>query len=84
MKDRGESLSQSESFKDAADASGLPDQTYGFLYVDIHSSVPLVEKLARQHLPAEIGRNIKPLRSAVEYAVAHSHELQVSFFLRLK
>ena len=84
VKDRGESLSQSESFKDAADASGLPDQTYGFLYVDIHSSVPLVEKLARQHLPAEIGRNIKPLRSAVEYAVAHSHELQVSFFLRLK
>jgi len=84
VKNRGESLSESESFKAAADASGLPDKTYGFLYVDIHSSVPLVEKLAQQHVPAEIGRNLRPLRSAVEYAVAHSHELQVSFFLRIK
>ena len=37
-----------------------------------------------QHIPAEISRNLKPLRSAVEYAVSHTHELQVSFFLRIK
>ena len=35
-------------------------------------------------VPGEISRNLKPLRSAVEYAVARSHELQVSFFLRIK
>src|SRR5439155_9645745 len=84
VKDGGQSLSNSEHFKDATSSAGLPDKPSVLLYVDIHSSVPLVEKLARQHIPAEIGRNLKPLRSAVEYAVSRSHELQVSFFLRLK
>ena len=80
----GKPLSQSAEFKDAANASGLPGKTYGFLYVDIHSTVPLVEKLSQSKIPAEVARNLKPLRSAVEYAVSHSHEFQVTFFLRLK
>jgi hypothetical protein len=46
--------------------------------------VPYIEKLAHQHIPAEIARNLKPLRSAVEYAASHTHEVQVSFFLRIK
>jgi len=83
-KDAGKPLSKSQEFKDAADASGLPGKTHGFLYVNIHSTVPLVEKLSQQHVPAEIGRNLKPLRSAVEYAVSRSHEFQVTFFLRIK
>jgi Protein of unknown function (DUF3352) len=84
VKDGGESLSDSENFQAAKDASGLPDKTYGFLYVDISSSIPYGEKLAQQRLPADIARNVKPLRSAVEYAAAHTHELQVTFFLRIK
>jgi Protein of unknown function (DUF3352) len=84
VKNAGRPLSESEAYRDAADASGLPSKTQGFLYVDIRSTVPLVEKLSQAQVPAEIGRNLKPLRSAVEYAVARSHELQVSFFLRIK
>ena len=84
VKDRGESLSDSETFKDAAGAAGLPDKPSVLLYVDISSSIPYAEKLAQQHIPAEIARNLKPLRSAVEYAVSHTHEFQVSFFLRIK
>jgi hypothetical protein len=80
----GTSLSEAKGFKETKTASGLPDKTYGFLYVDISSSVPYVEKLAQQHVPAEIARNIKPLRSAVEYAASRTHELQVTFFLRIK
>ena len=41
-------------------------------------------ELAGSHIPAEIARNVKPLRSAVEYAASHTHELQISFFLRIK
>jgi hypothetical protein len=48
--------------------------------VNIHASVPYVEKLAQQHIPAEVARNLKPLRSAVEYAASHTHELQITFF----
>ena len=53
-------------------------------YVDIRSSIPFGEKLARQRVPGEIARNLKPLRSAMEYAVSHTHELQATFFLRIK
>jgi hypothetical protein len=52
--------------------------------VNISSSVPLVEKLSHSKLPAEVARNVKPLHSAVEYAVSHTHEFQVTFFLRIK
>lgn len=84
IKNGGASLSDSTAYKDTADASGLPDKTQGFLYVNIHSSIPLVEKLAQQRVPSEIRRNLKPLDSAVEYAVTRTHELQISFFLLLK
>lgn len=78
------SLSDSDEFKQAKDASGMPDKTWSTLYVNIHAGVPYAEKLAQQHLPPEVARNIKPLRSAVEYAASHTHELQVTFFLRIK
>jgi hypothetical protein len=84
VRNPGKSLSDSSEFKQAKDASGLPDKTWSTLYVNIHAGVPYGEKLAQQHIPAEIARNIKPLRSAVEYAASHTHELQVSFFLRIK
>jgi uncharacterized protein DUF3352 len=84
LKNGGKPLSKSAEFKDVADASGLPGKTYGFLYVDISSSIPFGEKLASQRVPAEIARNLKPLRSAVEYAASRTHELQVTFFLRIK
>ena len=78
------SLSGSDEFQQAKNASGMPDKTWSTLYVNISASVPYAEKLAQGHIPAEIARNIKPLRSAVEYAASHTHEFQVSFFLRIK
>jgi hypothetical protein len=83
VKRPGKSLSDSEQFQDAKSAAGLPGKTWGLLYVNISSSIPYGEKLAQQHIPAEIARNLKPLRSAVEYAASHAHEFQVSFFLRI-
>jgi hypothetical protein len=80
----GKSLGDASTYKETADASGLPHKTQGFLYVDIHSSIPLVETLAHQRIPGEIRRNLKPLNSAIQYGVTRSHELQVSFFLLLK
>jgi uncharacterized protein DUF3352 len=84
VKRSGKSLSDNGEFQSAKNAAGMPDKTWSTLYVNIHASVPYGEKLAQQHIPAEIARNIKPLRSAVEYATSHTHELQVTFFLRIK
>src|SRR5262249_36111281 len=78
------SLSDSRDFKDAKAASGLPDKTWGLLYVNISSSIPYGEELAHARIPAAIARNLKPLRSAVEFAASRTHEVQVSFFLRIK
>jgi hypothetical protein len=80
----GKSLSDSSEFRQAKAASGMPDQTSSALYVNIRASVPYVERLAQRHIPAGIARDIAPLRSAVEYAASHTHEVQVTFFLRIK
>ena len=84
VKSGGAALSDSDEFKEAKSASGLPDKNWGVLYVNIKASIPYGEKLAQQHIPAEVARNLKPLRSAVEYAASHTHEFQVTFFLRIK
>ena len=84
VKQPGKPLAQSATYEDALQASGMPSKTHGFLYVDIRAGTGLVEKLSGERLPAEIGRNLKPLRSAVEYAVSRQHQLSIRFFLRVK
>ncbi len=83
-KNGGKVLTDSQEYQDAARSSGLPGKPQVVLYVDIHSTIPLIERLGKSRLPAAIAQNLKPLRSAVEYAVSHSHEIQVSFFLRIQ
>jgi len=84
LKGSGASLSDSKEFQQTKAAAGVPGKTWGMVYVNISASVPYGEKLAQRHIPAEIARNIKPLRSAVEYAASHTHEFQLTFFLRIK
>jgi hypothetical protein len=80
----GKPLASSDTYKDALETAKMPDKTHGFLYVDIRAGTGLVEKLSGTKLPAEVSRNLKPLRSAVEYAVSRQHQLSVRFFLRIK
>jgi hypothetical protein len=80
----GATVADSGEYRQAAKSSGLPGKPQAVLYVDIHSTIPAVERLAHARIPERIRRNLTPLRSAVEYAVGRSHELQVSFFLRVK
>jgi hypothetical protein len=84
LKGSGKSLSESAEFQSTKNAAGLPDKTWSTLYVNVHASLPYGERLAHQHIPAEVARNLKPLRSALEYAASHTHEIQVTFFLRIK
>ncbi len=81
-KNGGKSLTDSQEYKDAT--SGVPDSPQVVLYVDIRSTIPAINRFGGARIPAEVERNQKPLRSAVEYAVSRSHELQITFFLRIK
>jgi hypothetical protein len=78
----GKSLTDNQEYKNAT--SGVPASPQVVLYVDIHSTIPVLRRLGNVQIPPEVERNLEPLRSAVEYAVSRSHEFQVSFFLRIQ
>jgi hypothetical protein len=83
-KNGGQVLTDSREYQDAARSSGLPARPQVVLYVDIHGTIPVIGRLGNGRIPPSIERNLKPLRSAVEYAVSRSHEIQVTFFLRIR
>jgi Protein of unknown function (DUF3352) len=78
------SLAQSDEYKGALEAAGMPPRTQGFFYVDVRGGVSYAERLAEAPIPGGIRRNLRPLRSAVEYALTRPSEVQVTFFLRIK
>ena len=81
-KSGGKALTDSQEYKDAT--AGVPASPQVVLYVDIHSTIPALRRLGNVQIPPDVEKNLKPLRSAVEYAVSRSHEFQISFFLRIK
>jgi hypothetical protein len=80
----GKALTDSQEYQDAARSSGLPAKPQVVLYLDIHSTIPAIRRFGNARIPASVERSLRPLRSAVEYAVSRSHEFQVSFFLRIQ
>jgi hypothetical protein len=83
-KNGGKTLADSQEYQEAGRSSGLPASPQVVLYVDIHSTIPVIDRFGGARIPVEVERNLKPLRSAIEYAVSRSHELQITFFLRIK
>jgi hypothetical protein len=76
-------LSGSKDFSDASTQAGLPANTQGFLYVNVTGGLALGQRLASAPIPASVKRDLKPLRSAIEYGVTRPSEIQVTFFLRI-
>jgi hypothetical protein len=63
-------LADDEAFKATTSAAGLPDETTGFLYVDLSKALPAVLGLAGAggaNVPATIRTNLEPLHSLVLY-----------------
>jgi Protein of unknown function (DUF3352) len=79
----GPGLAQSATYSDALRASGAPSKVAGFLYVDVHGGLDLVQRLSNAPIPAGVTRNLGPLRSAVAYAASRPSEVQVTLFLRV-
>jgi hypothetical protein len=64
-------LTDDSTFKNAADAAGLPDGNQGFLYLDLKDTLPMVEgiaTLASQQLPPSVETNLAPLKTLLAYA----------------
>jgi hypothetical protein len=84
LKNPGTALSDNATFRETLTSAGMPPKTHGFLYVDVRAGTGLVEKLSGTKLPDAVSRNLKPLRSALEYAVSRQHQLSVRLFLQIK
>ena len=83
----GEQLSDSGNFGEAKDASGLGDETAGFLYVDLERAVSLIggfAGIAGQEVPPELERNLRPLRSLLTHASRDGDEISSTSLLTIE
>jgi Protein of unknown function (DUF3352) len=66
----GDKLGDSDRYKDALGAAGVPDEYTALLYIDLEEAVRLVLSYAESSgevIPPEVSRNLEPLRSLVGY-----------------
>lgn len=83
----GEKLSDAAAFKEASEAADMPDETAGFVYVNIEDAIPLLENFSQtagEPLPDEARSNAEPLRSALFYATAEEGKTRLKGFLRIE
>jgi hypothetical protein len=79
----GSSLADDPVFKDAKAAAGMPDETAGFVYVNLKDGIPAVERLAGSVIPADVSANLRPLRSLLGYAVPDGDVSTFNLFVQI-
>jgi Protein of unknown function (DUF3352) len=85
----GPRLADSQAYKDAAEAAGLPDQSTGIVYADVPKLLPLLDKLAKSSkdgkpIPPEVKRNLEPLSTALLYGSVDGDVLTVKGFASVR
>jgi hypothetical protein len=84
---QGDHLSDSDDFKQAKDAAGMPDSTSGVSYIDLKDALPLLEGfagLAGQSLPSSTTENLRPLRSLLAWTTGSGETRTFDAFLEIK
>jgi hypothetical protein len=87
LKGGGSKLKDDSTFKDAKKVSGLPDQTSGFVYLDLKDAIPLLESLVQLggvKEPPEVSRNLRPLQSFTAWSTTDGDLRKFTVFLELK
>ena len=84
---QGDHLTDSEDFKQAQDAAGMPDSTGGVVYIDLKDALPLLEgfaSLSGQNLPSSTTENLRPLRSLLAWTNVEGETRTFDAFLEIK
>lgn len=87
LKSEGERLADDEGFKEATEAAGMPDETTGFLYVDLDQALPTVFGLmgfGGQAPPDSLQHNLEPLHSLVLYGERDGDVAKLSGLLSIQ
>jgi Protein of unknown function (DUF3352) len=74
-------------FEKAKSAAGMPDETSGFLYVNVQDAVPVIEGIAQlsgQTLPPEVSQNLAPLQSFLVYGSSSDGVTKFSALLQVR
>jgi Protein of unknown function (DUF3352) len=80
LRQDGDRLADDTDFKAALEQAGMPDETAGFAYVNLHDAIPLVLNYVGT-VPDEVRRNIEPLQSLVLYGSRDGRTLKFAGFL---
>jgi hypothetical protein len=83
----GSKLRDDATFKDAKKASGLPDSTNGFVYVDLKDAIPLLQGLVQLggvQTPSEVSDNLRPLQSFTAWSTRDGDVTKFTLFLEIK
>jgi hypothetical protein len=82
----GGSLGDSEDFREAKDAAGMPDETTGFLYLDVADALPLLSLAgaAGVDVPKDVLENLRPIRSVVAWSEADGSTSAQTVFVHIQ
>jgi hypothetical protein len=79
-------LADDEGFNDARDAAGMPNESVGFMWLDLEDGIPLVLGLASASggaIPSEIRENLEPLGSFLAWAEGDGSSGSFTAFLQI-
>ena len=85
LQSKSNRLADDDTFKAAKKASGLPDSSPAWLYVDLKDTIPAAETLAAlagQKIPPTASGNLGPLQSFVAYGSADGSTSTATLFLQ--
>jgi hypothetical protein len=82
----GDKLSDDEGFNDAREAADMPNESVGFIWVDLEDGIPMVLGLAAATggaIPSEIRENLEPLGSFLAWAEGDGRSGSFTAFLQI-
>ena len=83
----GPKLADDPDFQAARDAAGMPDETAGFLYLDLGDGIRLIEdyaRLAGEGISTEASANLEPLGALLVYSAFEDGRYRFSGFLAIE
>jgi hypothetical protein len=74
-------LADEEDFKGALEQADMPDETTGFLYVNLHEAISSLLGLGGENVPSDVRANLEPLDNLVLYSSRDGDTLRFAGFL---
>lgn len=82
----GGTLADDVDFREAQSAAGMPDETGGFLYLDVADALPLLTLAgyAGVDIPKDVLENLRPIRSIVAWSEADGSTSAQTVFVHIQ